>query len=78
MLVCLDSSLLIYIKQQQAPEGHEDLFRAADAYETWLEQTDCGILLPTPVVSEILGHNDPKRDARFLKKPPELRGHHRI
>lgn len=67
MLVCIDSTLLIFIKQQEAPPGYKELFRAADAYEKWVTRTDSGILLPTPVISEVLGAKSPSEDARFVK-----------
>ena len=66
MLVCVDTSLLILTQQSKPTPGQEALFEAATAYETWLGETDCGVLIPTPVVSEFLSSRDAKIRRRIL------------
>lgn len=60
MLVCLDTSLLVITQQEQANPGQEKLYQSAQAYEKWLDETDCGVLIPTPVISEFLSSRDAK------------------
>lgn len=66
MLVCLDTSLLILTQQSKPTPGQEKLFEAAKAYERWLDEADCGVLIPTPVVSEFLCSRDAKTRRRTL------------
>ena len=58
MLVCLDTSLLILTQLDSPPPNQEKLFAAAKAYQSWLPETDWGILLPTPVIAEFLSSRD--------------------
>ena len=67
MLVCVDTSLLILTQQSAPKSGQKTLFEAARAYETWLSETDCGVLIPTPVVSEFLSSRDAKIRRQVLK-----------
>lgn len=66
MLICLDTSLLILTQQQNPSPGHKNLFEAARAYEEWLAETDWGVLIPTPVISEFLTSRDAKTRREVL------------
>lgn len=66
MLVCVDTSLLILAQQSKPNPGQEKLFQAAKSYEAWLDETDCGVLIPTPVVSEFLSSRDAEIRRRVL------------
>lgn len=67
MLVCVDTSLLILTQQRKPAPGKDELFQAAKAYEKWLSETDFGVLIPTPVISEFLSSRDAKVRRRVLK-----------
>ncbi|MFB6262274.1 MAG: type II toxin-antitoxin system VapC family toxin, partial [Bradymonadaceae bacterium] len=54
MLVCVDTSVLILTQQTEPNEDQDRLWDAARAYEQWMRESDTGVLLPTPVISEFL------------------------
>ncbi|MFB6352389.1 MAG: type II toxin-antitoxin system VapC family toxin [Bradymonadaceae bacterium] len=52
--MCVDTTLLIFTQQTEPPDGQQEVWEAAQAYEKWIRESAFGVLVPTPVVSEFL------------------------
>jgi predicted nucleic acid-binding protein len=59
LIVCIDTSLLIYALQENPSTAAEgELLRRSKEYMEWLEDKNVPVMLPTPVISEFLTGRD--------------------
>jgi len=53
-VVCLDSQILVWGIKQQATAGQEDMIPRAKAFLKWLDDNDKKVIIPAPIITEIL------------------------
>lgn len=53
-IVCLDSQILIWAIKEEANRGQEEMIPRAQAFLKWLDDNDKKVIIPAPVITEIL------------------------
>lgn len=53
-LVCLDSQIIIWGIKEVATEGQEMMIPRAKAFLKWLDDNDKKVIIPAPIITEIL------------------------
>lgn len=66
-IVCLDTNILIWGIKKQATPGQENMILQAENFLKWLDQNKKKIIIPVPVISELLVPIPVEEHEPFLK-----------
>ena len=53
-IVCIDTHIVIWGIKKQATKGQENMISRAESFLNWLDENKKKIIIPVPVISELL------------------------
>lgn len=65
-MICLDSHFLIWGIKQQATSGQEDMVGKTLKFFEWLEEEGESVIIPAPIITELLVRVPADKHAEFL------------
>jgi len=66
-IVSVDTNILIWGIKNTASEGQEYLISRAQDFFKWLDENNIKVIIPAPIITELLAPVEPEKHEEFLK-----------